>query len=69
MSKPILNRFLPPAAGRFAPLYLLSLVLCSSGVAAAPDLQFKRLLDTLGDIRSSEPSPCGETLRKDWVGK
>ena len=69
VSNSILNCFLPRGAGRFASLYLLVPVLCSSGVAAAPDVQFTRLLNTLGDVRSSEPSPCGETLRKDWVGE
>ena len=30
--------------------------------------QFTKLLSTLDELRSSQPSACGETLRKEWVG-
>lgn len=36
-------------------------------VLSAPDLQFSRLLETLNQVRSADPSPCGETYRKMWV--
>lgn len=38
-------------------------------VLASSDLQFSRLLNTLNVVRNPEPSPCGETYRKQWVGE
>ena len=39
------------------------------GLLAAPELQFSRLLTTLNEFRSTDPSPCGQASRKDWVGE
>ena len=54
-------------------LNLLVLILWLAAMPGAalsnPGLQFQSLLKTLRDFKSDTPSPCGETLRKDWVGR
>ena len=40
-----------------------------SAALSSPSFQFQSLLTTLRDFKSDAPSPCGETLRKDWVGR
>ena len=45
-----------------------ALLAVSAQSTAAPSEQFTKLLSTLDELRSSQPSACGETLRKEWVG-
>ena len=49
-------------------LAVCALLAVSAQSAAAPADQFTKLLSTLDELRSSQPSACGETLRKEWVG-
>ena len=48
---------------------LCVLLTVSAQSMAAPAEQFTKLLSTLSELRENQPSACGETLRKEWVGR